>query len=794
MLKIVKNLKVSTRIFLLSAVPTIGIAILGVTYYLSEQKITAAFDAAKSFDAVKSDYDIIGGSIVEMGLESNKFLRLHSMQSVDAFNKAANLATDALVDSKSKDTDPAVAEPVGKIRTLLPEYISSFSKIVELQGQIGMEEKDGLTSDMIKSGNQLVAAVGSLGSDDLTARARSAALLPNRLILSGMNIVSKDNTTFVMSDADIAIQLGRIGKDISARLVAMAASAEAQSDIEQKFADFQKKTQAFTVANHEMKNLVEQETSLYDQVQPLPAPINNWTSQQIDASDSSVEATRAWTSKMSAWITSIIFALLTFGGFLISRSIVGPMRSLTAGFKSLADGDVNVVIEGQDKKNELGDLARAADVFKANALAKGALEIEAKARSEEELARIAEMQEAERSLQQELTELVRAASVGDFSRRVDLSGKVGFMATLGDGVNRWAESISSAFSQIGVVTSAMASGDVTRRMEGNYEGDLLRLKTDVNRMGDQMSLIVGRIGTASSAVQGATQEIGAGVSDLSMRTEQQASSLEETAASMEELSATVRQNAENAQEANQLATATRNLAVNGGDIATHAVNAMGRIEQSSRQVSDIVGLIQEIAFQTNILALNAAVEAARAGEAGRGFAVVANEVRALAQRSSQASKEIKTLISNTNSSVVEGSDLVKQAGASLTDIVTAVRKVADIVSEIAAASQEQSSGIEQVSKAIGNMDEMTQRNAALVEETNAALQSAQSQVDELHQAVSFFKTGTAPSKIAVRPAIGTAKSANPIGDRLSQLAQKLMPRSAPTRSNLAAATDDWKEF
>ena len=794
MLKIVKNLKVSTRIFSLSVIPIVGIMTLGLTYYLSDQKITAAFQTAKSFDALKSDYDIVGSSITKMGLESNEFLLLHSMESVSKFNAASGLAIDALSDSKNKDTDSAIAEPVGKMRTLLPEYITSFSKIVELQGEIGMEDKDGLTSDMIKSSNQLVAAVGSLGLDDITARARSAALLPTKLILSGMNIVSKDNTTFIMSDADVAIQLGRIGKDISAQLSAKAVAPESQSDIEQKFADFQKKTQAFTIANHEMKSLVEQEVSLYDQIEPLPTPIDKWTSQQFDAADNFIEVTRAWTSKTSAWIASIIFALLAFGGFLISRSIVGPMDSLTSGFKSLADGDVNVVIDGQDKKNELGDLARAAEVFKVNMLAKSVLEAEAKARTEVELARTAEMQEAERSLQQELTELVRAASVGDFSRRVDLSGKVGFMATLGDGVNRWAESISNAFGQIGVVTSAMASGDVTRRMEGNYEGDLLRLKTDVNRMADQMGLIVGRIGTASSAVQGATQEIGSGVSDLSLRTEQQASSLEETAASMEELSATVRQNAENAQEANQLATATRNLAISGGDIANQAVSAMGRIEQSSRQVSDIVGLIQEIAFQTNILALNAAVEAARAGEAGRGFAVVANEVRALAQRSSQASKDIKTLISNTNSSVVEGADLVKQAGSSLTDIVTAVRKVADIVSEIAAASQEQSSGIEQVSKAIGNMDEMTQRNAALVEETNAALQSAQGQVSELHQAVSFFKTGSSSSQAAPRPAVGTAKSANPIGDRLSQLAQKLMPRGAASRSSLAVATDDWKEF
>jgi methyl-accepting chemotaxis protein len=260
----------------------------------------------------------------------------------------------------------------------------------------------------------------------------------------------------------------------------------------------------------------------------------------------------------------------------------------------------------------------------------------------------------------------------------------------------------------------------------------------------------------------------------------------------------VRQNSGNAQEANQLAAAARQLAASGGEIAGRAVAAMDKIEQSSRQVSDIVGLIQEIAFQTNILALNAAVEAARAGEAGRGFAVVANEVRALAQRSGQASKDIKALIVNTDGNVREGVDLVKQAGSSLTEIVTSVRKVADIVSEIAAASQEQSSGIDQVSKAIANMDEMTQMNAALVEETNAALHSAQSQADELRQAVSFFKTGEhEPAYVpAPQPTVSHAPAhhePNQVHQKLNMLAKKITART-PSRSLAAAAGGDWKEF
>jgi methyl-accepting chemotaxis protein len=338
--------------------------------------------------------------------------------------------------------------------------------------------------------------------------------------------------------------------------------------------------------------------------------------------------------------------------------------------------------------------------------------------------------------------------------------------------------------------SALASGDLSQRVVGEFKGSFLQLKTDANIMADKIRAIARRISGVSGEVQGATREIASGVADLSVRTEHQASSLEETSASMEQLATTVRQNAGNAQEANQLAAAASMSAINGGDIANRAVTAMGRIEDSSRQITDIVGLIQDIAFQTNLLALNAAVEAARAGEAGKGFAVVANEVRALAQRAGQASKDIKGLIVNSDTQVREGVTLVKQAGSSLTEIVASVKKVANLVSEIATATQEQSSGIEQVSKAVTGMDQMTQQNAALVEETNAALQSAQAQVDELRNVVAFFKTSTEGATES-QPLETQHEPTNPVRQQFQALARKVAGGRIAAR---AAATDDWKEF
>jgi methyl-accepting chemotaxis protein len=403
-------------------------------------------------------------------------------------------------------------------------------------------------------------------------------------------------------------------------------------------------------------------------------------------------------------------------------------------------------------------------------------------------------------VEQEIGEIVHAATQGDFSQRLSEADKSGFMADLANGMNELLDVVDHGLAQVIRVMSALAAGDLTMRMRGEHKGAYAMLKQDADRMGEQMEAMVGRIANVSSVVKVATDEISSGISDLSVRTEHQASSLEETTASMEELSATVRQNADNAQEANQVAGAAREAAVAGGEVAGRAVAAMGDIEESSKKITEIVGLIQEIAFQTNLLALNASVEAARAGEAGRGFAVVANEVRALAQRAASASKDIKGLIVNSDNQVQEGVKLVSDAGDALQEIVTSVKKVADFVSEIAAASHEQTSGIDQVSGAVTGMDEMTQQNAALVEETTGAIQSALSQVDELQTAVGFFTMAQAVAGNS-RDAEKAETDREADGGKLRDIARKMAVRpkqpqatAMKTPEAAAPATDGWEEF
>ncbi len=345
----------------------------------------------------------------------------------------------------------------------------------------------------------------------------------------------------------------------------------------------------------------------------------------------------------------------------------------------------------------------------------------------------------ELAIEEEIDDIVKSAASGDFAKRVPVAGKKGFMLNLATAMNALCENTGKTLDDLAGMMSALAEGDLTQRITAAYQGMFGKLKDDANKMADQISATIAEIKASAAEVTNASAEIATSTTDLSQRTEEQAASLEETSASMEEISATVKKNAENAHEANQSAITTRDLADRGGRVAAKAVEAMAKIEGSSRKIADIIGVIDEIARQTNLLALNAAVEAARAGEAGRGFAVVASEVRSLAQRSSQAAKDIKDIITNSSSQVQEGVDLVNKAGTSLHEIVQSIKKVSDIVAEIANAGAEQASGIEQVNKALTQMDDVTQQNSALVEENAATAKTLEHQAKAMDERVSFFR-------------------------------------------------------
>jgi methyl-accepting chemotaxis protein len=418
---------------------------------------------------------------------------------------------------------------------------------------------------------------------------------------------------------------------------------------------------------------------------------------------------------------------------------------------------------------------------------------------------------AEKAIEVEVGDIVKAAVAGDFSQRVRLDGKTGFMLNLATAMNSLCDNTGKALDDFAGMMGALANGDLTQRIAADYQGMFGKLKTDANMMAERIGATIAEIKASASEVTNASAEISTSTTDLSQRTEEQAASLEETSASMEQISGTVKKNAENAQAANTSAVNTQTVADRGGQVVAQAVTAMAKIEESSRKISDIIGVIDEIARQTNLLALNAAVEAARAGEAGRGFAVVASEVRSLAQRSSQAAKDIKDLITNSNDQVKDGVELVNKAGAALTEIVDSIKQVTAIVSEIANASAEQATGIEQVNKALTQMDEVTQQNSALVEENAATAKTLEHQAKAMDERVAFFRLAAGSDVVAPASKPVAPKSSDAAASRspaASKSVAKPQAKAAPKQSAgggpvgrmqaaLATAVNedpDWKEF
>jgi len=451
-----------------------------------------------------------------------------------------------------------------------------------------------------------------------------------------------------------------------------------------------------------------------------------------DVRDREIAVANAELGRQAVVLVAVMLGAVLVGclvSLIVSRGIARPAVGLTAAIERMAQGDFDQMLPGLGRRDEIGGIAAAVGALKLKAVEKANREAEEiMARHAREAEETAQRQQAEAALQAKTAE-ERAAVV----------------RSLGEGLGKLAE------------------GDLTFRLGDGFTDTYKQIRDDFNATIARLQETIEALAASVRDVASTAVEIASSTTDLSQRTEEQAASLEETSAAMEQISATVKNNAENARHANQLAAGTREVADRGGAVVAQAVGAMSRIEGSSRKISDIIGVIDEIARQTNLLALNAAVEAARAGEAGRGFAVVASEVRSLAQRSSQAAKDIKGLITNSSNQVKEGVELVNRAGASLTEIVESIKKVAEIVSDIAAASGEQSSGIDQVSTALAQMDEVTQQNSALVEENAAAAKALEQQSQAMDERVSLFRVGDVPSADAEPPPMPRVRPASAPG-------------------------------
>ncbi|WP_165220078.1 methyl-accepting chemotaxis protein [Affinirhizobium pseudoryzae] len=438
-------------------------------------------------------------------------------------------------------------------------------------------------------------------------------------------------------------------------------------------------------------------------------------------------------SQMTVLILAITAAVCIAAGVALSlviarREIANPIRRMTLVMSAMAKGNSDMTVSDTDRSDEIGEMARALEVFRANEIHMREME-----------AQEAALNRQSKDLQVSISGIVAAAAAGDFSQRITKSYEDQDLARFASGVNELVEGVDRGITEVRRVIAALAEQDLTQDMRGQFQGAFAELQKNVNATMATLRATMEDVRAAAGTISDNSGELSSAANQLSRRTEQQAAALEETAAALEEITTTVRMSTDRANEATKLVGDTKVSAGRSGGIVKDAIDAMERIEQSSQKISQIISVIDEIAFQTNLLALNAGVEAARAGEAGRGFAVVAQEVRELAQRSANAAKEIKALINTSADEVKGGVSLVLSTGEALKEIESFVNRVNDQVVMIARAASEQSAALGEINTSVNHMDQMTQQNAAMVEETTAASQVLASESRQLSETLSKFR-------------------------------------------------------
>ena len=772
------DFRVSYRIGSLGAAGILGLLIVGVIYFIGSdiqsryQRISTAAAAVET-----TTKDLLIALLESRRHEKDfllrkdeKYIGLHA-----AAKKAVNDTFNLLQQRLEAIGQARLLNDVKALQSGFDVYAENFQAMVELQSRLGLTPDTGLEGALRTSVHGIEGTLAPFKNSRL-----------NELML----MMRRHEKDFMLRrDDKYRAQFNEFVAIFAEALGASAFSASDKSDIAKKLSAYQSDFLAYVDTAQSLSSKQSETSEAFAKIEPGIAALAQSAATFESESNAKADSTRSNTALLFELAALVILLAVSFYAFFVGRGISRPLTSLIALLQTLAAGDYAVEIDGADRKDEIGDVARTARVFKDNGLAKLRMErerIEAERRvaADRELAAASKLRleqernEAEKRaaadrelaaadklrMEQERNEaekraaadrdaaaaemahqfeaavggIVQAAVMGDFSNRVMLDGKTGLVLNVGGAINALCENVERALEDLAGMLTALAAGDLTKRITADYQGDFATLKQSANETAGAIGSMIGQIKQSIHEVANVAAEISTSTTDLSQRTEQQAASLEETSASMEQISATVRKNAENAQQANQFAVETQEVAERGGAVVGDAVGAMAGIEESSHKIADIIGVIDEIARQTNLLALNAAVEAARAGEAGRGFAVVATEVRSLAQRSSQAAKDIKGLITNSSSQVKNGVNLVNRAGTALAEIVASIKKVAGVVSDIAAASAEQAMGLEQVNKALSQMDEVTQQNSALVEENAATAKTLESQAKAMNEGVSIF--------------------------------------------------------
>ncbi|MBR0555868.1 HAMP domain-containing protein [Ciceribacter sp. L1K23] len=555
--------------------------------------------------------------------------------------------------------------------------------------------------------------------------------------------------------ADFAAETDRRAKEMLDRLPKIAATADAnearildqvRTTLDSYFASI--RSMVAVAGSEQGKDLAvmrEELAKVLDGQKAVTAIVKEYSTYSSNTlAESRASALSASTTTivvLGATALICIIAGVALSLVIARKGIVNPIRGLTAIMSEMASGKFKGEIPDTERKDEIGEMARALQVFRSNELHMREME-----------AQEAALTAQSKDLQANISGIVAAAAAGDFSKRITKQYDDEDLKRFAGSVNELVEGVDRGVTEVRRVIAALSDADLSQEMRGQFQGAFAELQVNVNNTMATLRQTMSNILAGSHTIAGNSSELSQAANQLARRTEQQAASLEETAAALEEITTTVKTSTERAREASSMVLETKSSAGKSGDIVRNAIDAMGRIEQSSQKISQIISVIDEIAFQTNLLALNAGVEAARAGEAGRGFAVVAQEVRELAQRSANAAKEIKTLINTSADEVKGGVALVHSTGEALTEIESLVNRVNDHVASIARAAQEQSAALAEINTSVNHMDQMTQQNAAMVEETTAASQVLASESQQLQGQLARFRLQSSGGRVEAQRA------------------------------------------
>lgn len=703
--KISSKFSISTRLRLILPIAILGmLSVASISYF--KDNAMAKMDAKRTSIVVQTNLiSRLNDALTKAHLREAEFVLHSDASAADEFNSASKAASIWMLVLTNSGV-PKNSELAGQIRdvaTAYVEYSRAMYDLIDTREKMGFTDDDGAVGAMRTSARELEDKITEIARPDLTV-----ALLTMR---------RHEKDFMLWGDAKYAEKL----EAVASALANVAASDFGGPGVKQKslqaaqkyLDDFKKYASLFS----KQQSLSEQISQKFAAIEPLFKAIQIFSDREAGRINREQDAFQVRVARIQYATIGVLMSLIIASVLLVSRSITLPLAAVVRSMTRLHNGDLRIDIAGTERSDEIGAMARAVAVFRDNAVERVRLEREAEAnRSQTEQERI------ERDRRQ-------SEEAADIRLAVD---------SLGDGLGK------------------LAQGKLNFRIEHSFAPRLDQVRNDFNEAVGKLEDTMRRVGQNAQTIAAGSAQIRAAAEDLSRRTEQQAASVEETAAALEQITATVVNSSHRAEEAGQQVLQTRGAAERSGEIVNGAVSAMHEIEASSHQISNIIGVIDEIAFQTNLLALNAGVEAARAGEAGKGFAVVAQEVRELAQRSANAAKEIKTLIGKSGAQVKNGVDLVTETGKALQQIVVEVQAVSTNVTAIVEGAKEQAIGLAEVNSAVNTMDQGTQQNAAMVEESTAASHSLAQEAAALFQLIACFEIDQVSAhSIRENSAVGT---------------------------------------